>query len=193
MTTKKKIIIKESTCSEKGKEKLTCVTCGHESERSIAKLPHTEGEWITTREATWYENGLMELHCAACNDVIDSKYIELSDEEKESLYKKQCEKYSYKTIARNPDKYMFEYGYVYGEVVQVIEDGNDYTLRIAMNGDYSSMILVTYERPASQDRILEDDMVKLYGMWMGTCTYESTSGKSITIPYFMCEYLDIQY
>ena len=182
----------EATCSQKGLAEGKCVRCGLLQERWIDKLPHTAGEWEIIKEATIYAKGVKRTICTVCEEVLEEKEFELSDEERKKLYMAQCQKYSYNTIARNPDAYKGEMGYVYGKVIQVMEDGNEYTLRVAINGSYSQVILVAYTKPAKADRILEDDYVKMYGIWSGTYTYEAVSGASITVPLFLCEYLDIQ-
>lgn len=182
----------EPTCQTSGVSSAICVRCTEELEREIEILSHTESEWIVVSQATSTENGLRQITCTACGSVLSKEEIIPTDEEREQMYKNECGKYSYETIARNPDKYKGEKGYVYGKVIQVIEDGNDYTLRVAMNGSYSSVILVSYTKPAEDDRILEDDWVKMYGVWYGTYTYKSTLGASITVPLYFCRYLDIQ-
>lgn len=184
--------VTESTCSQKGLAEGKCVRCDQTQEQKLDKLPHTEGEWTILKEATISQKGLKQTKCTVCEEILDEEEFELSAEERETQYKAQCQKFSYNTIARNPDGYKGEMGYVYGRVIQVMEDGNDYTLRVAMNGSYSQVILVSYTKPPKAARILEDDYVKMYGIWSGTYTYEAVSGASITIPLFLCEYLDIQ-
>lgn len=36
---------------------------------------HTEGEWVVTKEATCYTEGAKEMHCAKCDEVIDTEVI----------------------------------------------------------------------------------------------------------------------
>lgn len=182
----------EATCQECGTAAAECNRCGETIEKEIEKLPHTEGKWQVVTAATSSTDGLQQTVCKVCGTVVQEEKIVPTAEEREALYKKECAKLSYDTIARNPEKYKGEKGYVYGRVIQVIEDGNDYTLRVAMNGSYSAVILVSYTKPAEDDRILEDDYVRMYGEWYGTYTYEATSGASITVPLYYCKYLDIQ-
>lgn len=184
--------VSEPTCQSTGIATATCTRCNTPLEKEIDALPHTESNWNVVEKATSDANGLRQMTCTVCGKLLKEEEIIPTDEEREQLYKNECETYSYDTIARNPDKYKGEKGYVYGKVIQVIENGNDYTLRVAMNGSYSSVILVSYTKPAKNDRILEDDWVKMYGTWYGTYTYESTMGASITVPLFFCKYLYIQ-
>lgn len=186
------ITVTEPTCQASGSATATCVRCNAILEKEIDALPHTQSEWAVVTKPTSNANGLRQISCTVCGDILEEEEIIPTDEERKQLYKDECEKYSYDTIARNPDKYKNEKGYVYGKVIQVIESGNNYTLRVAMNGSYSAVILVTYTKPAEDDRILEDDWVKMYGVWYGTYTYESTMGASITVPLYLCKYLTIQ-
>ena len=181
------------SCSEEGLETAACSACNEVFEQAIDKLPHTEGEWVTVKEATSSADGERELPCTVCGEAIKTEKIKLTDEEKKALFKKECKDYSYNTIARNPDAYLLEKGHVRGKVIQVLEDGDEYTLRVNMNGTYGNTILVSYTKQSSKEnRILEDDYVDMYGHWMGTYTYESVMGSSITVPLFFCTYLDIR-
>ena len=43
----------------------------------------------------------------------------------------------------------------------------------------------------NESRILEDDIINMYGTLNGTKTYDSVLGSSITIPYLIAEYIDV--
>ena len=90
---------------------------------------------------------------------------------------------SYEQIARTPDDYYFEKVKFSGKVVQVME-GEDTTnqLRVAINDNYDTIMLVEYEKDILDSRVLEDDYINIYGFSMGVITYESTMGGNITIP-----------
>lgn len=185
------VIQEESTCSKEGKESGVCLRCGKTVNRRIKLKGHTRGTWQITKEPSSSEEGIRVLKCSVCGKIIEKEHYELTAEELKQLYKNECKNYDYNTIARNPDDYKGHKGHVSGKVVQVIESENEYMLRIAMNGSHSNIILVTYIKPVGADRILDDDWVNIYGIWMGTSTYESVLGASITIPLFNAEYLDI--
>ena len=58
---------------------------------------------------------------------------------------------------------------------------------------YEDTILVKYKySSSSESRILEDDIITLYGKSMGTYTYESVLGSPITVPYIDAMYIDIK-
>lgn len=90
---------------------------------------------------------------------------------------------SFDSLARTPDQYESKNIQLTGKVLQVIEGDDENNLRVAVNGDYNDVVLVEYFRGIMLGtRVLEDDKVTLYGISMGTTTYESTMGADITIP-----------
>lgn len=99
---------------------------------------------------------------------------------------------NFKEISRDPNAYKGQYYTFSGKVLQVME-GSDYggttstTLRIATQRNYDDVVCVTYERPNSDKRILEDDRVTVYGECAGLYTYTAVMGNSITLPKFEAE------
>lgn len=185
-------VIKKATCTEEGQEEGYCNLCNHTVTQTIPKIDHKPGKWKTTKQATIQSDGKREKRCTVCNEVVKEETVKITKDE----YKNECKTYSYSTIARNPNKYKGEYGKFSGKVIQVIEDdlysiAVSYTLRVALNGDYNNVILVTYVANSDDDHILEDDRINLYGEIQGSYTYESTMGASITVPYVEAKYIDI--
>ena len=111
-------------------------------------------------------------------------------------YRKSCKKISYKKLARKPDKYTGKNIRIYGKVVQVMEDGNDVELRVATKDDgygyYDDVVYVLYTYSKSDSKILEDDMVKVYGVSTGTISYQSTMSGTITIPSMVAQQIKVQ-
>lgn len=99
---------------------------------------------------------------------------------------------TYNQLARNPEKYEGEKIKFSGKVVQVIEndDESETEIRLAVNGDYDSIILVGYENDIVSSRILEDDTITFYGTSVGTISYDSTLGGKITIPAAIANKID---
>ena len=121
-------------------------------------------------------------------------------------YKKACKKYAYKDIARNPNDYKGKLAKFTGQVVQVQESSflgvESVNLRVNVTAEenqfadggylYSDTVYVTYYRTdESESRILEDDIVTIYGELTGIETYTSVTGASISIPSMTAEYIDI--
>lgn len=100
---------------------------------------------------------------------------------------------TYDDLARTPDKYKYKRITFQGKVVQVMEDDeNDQTqIRLATKNGYDDVILVAFDRSIVNTRVLEDDIIRFYGISAGLITYESTMGGNITIPAASAEKIKI--
>ncbi|RSX52154.1 tcdA-E operon negative regulator [Bifidobacterium goeldii] len=109
-------------------------------------------------------------------------------EESDDQFKASTQDISYEELARNPDANKYKRVHFRGKIVQVMEDELSVQYRISVEQtDYGSwdsnkVIYVTYIRTGNDNRLLEDDIVELWGTSNGTITYESTLGGHITIP-----------
>lgn len=120
--------------------------------------------------------------------------------EKEAIEKKKKEEkkktmasfkeVSYKKLARDPDKYLASKIKLSGKIIQVIEGTDSTQYRMAVNGNYDSIVLLEISSDKLKRRILENDQVTVRGLSLGTMTYESTMGGNITIPACMVEYFN---
>lgn len=111
-------------------------------------------------------------------------------------YIASCKTYKYKDIARNPDKYYGKRAKFKGEVVQVIEGYLDITLRVDVTkgkyGIYTDTMYVVYTpKSSTESRILEDDIITIYGELAGIETYETVMGAKVRIPRIDAEYITI--
>ena len=71
---------------------------------------------------------------------------------------------------------------VYGKVLQAMEDGKAYTLRVAINDDYDKIILVSIPSEYNNRVIAEDDHITLYGLVKGRQSYETVFKSTKTLP-----------
>lgn len=95
-------------------------------------------------------------------------------------------------LARTPDAYKGKDISVSGKVLQVVEGGESYNLRVATDGNYGDVVLVVYSPSImGGTRILEDDNVTILGASMGTITYETTMGANKTIPGILADSIQI--
>lgn len=120
-----------------------------------------------------------------------------SKKKEEKEFKESCKKYTFKEIARNPEKYVGKKMKFTGEVIQVSEgwfDSVDIRLNITKNeyGWYEDTIYCTYTYKEGEGKILEDDIVTIYGTCEGDYTYTSVMGASITLPKINIEYITIK-
>ena len=58
-----------------------------------------------------------------------------------------------------------------------------------MDGNYDHIVYVTASGVKTAGKILEDDMVTVYGKCSGETTYESVMGASITLPSVEAKYI----
>lgn len=90
--------------------------------------------------------------------------------------------YTYDQLARNPDTYIGSKIKINGKVLQTGEDGDLCYARIAMNSNYDTVVFVIYEKDLLGYKLLDDDIVTVYGTSLGEYSYEAVSGATITIP-----------
>ena len=111
-------------------------------------------------------------------------------------YIASCKTYKYKDIARNPDKYEGKKARFKGKVVQVVDDYFETILRVNVTkgkyGIYTNTIYVVYTpKSESESRILEDDIITIYGELNGIETYDTVMGSKVSIPRIDAEYITI--
>jgi hypothetical protein len=187
-------VITEPTCTKSGEAQGVCTSCGKTVTTTIDATGHTEGKFAVETKATYWSAGKKVKRCTVCDEILETKEYELSDEEKEEDFKADCTSCSYEDLARDPDAFMGENVKVTGEVIQVLEDGNICELRINITKKrwgYTDTIYVSYVRKDGESRILEDDVVTVWGWGEGNISYTSILGQTITLPYVDAEYLSI--
>lgn len=138
------------------------------------------------------------------NEVLkqEKQKKELEEKEKEEQEKQafisSCQTYTFEQMARNPDKFKGTNVKLTGEVVQVIDGFASKSLRvnITKNGRYSTYytdtIYVNYMPKEGEDKILEDDIITIYGTAQGEYSYTSTIGTTITLPFVSGKYIILE-
>lgn len=110
-------------------------------------------------------------------------------------YKAQCVVVSYDDLARETEKYVGTKVHLTGEVVQVIEEGANMIYRINVTktefGFYEDTIWVNYSLKPGEKRILENDIVELWGEVKGRRTYTAVLGQKITIPEINARHIEV--
>ncbi len=130
-------------------------------------------------------------------DIIPNEEVTFTMDDVIQAYKDSCVPYTYEEIARNPEKVKDNLAVVEGQVIQVVEDGNTVRLRLNITpigyGFYEDTIFVNYYREdENEDRILEDDIIKVYGRLNGLTSYTALFGQDVTLPEIIAKYVDIQ-
>lgn len=91
---------------------------------------------------------------------------------------------TYSQLARTPDDYKGQKVKFSGKVLQVQEGLFSDVIRLGVNGSYDNVLWLSIPSTAtkSNERILEDDYITIYGVANGIKTYETVLGASISIP-----------
>lgn len=114
---------------------------------------------------------------------------------KEEAEKKEKQGYNtgitYSQLARTPDEYEGEKVKFSGEVVQISEGLLSDTIRLAVGGDYDNILYLTVPFGTTEERILEDDYITIYGVSEGITTYTTVLGASISIPSVSVDKIDM--
>ncbi len=190
------VIKTETSCSKPGEKIFTCSVCGFEKHEVIPTVAHTPGEWEIVSQATATTKGKKAQKCSVCGATILEEEFEKSAAEVKSDYISNCANYTYNEISRNPDNYKGKYAHFKGEIIQSMESGDSYTFRVNVSRTsygWTDTILVSYtKKEASESRLLEDDVVDLYGILGGTYTYETVMGNEMTIPLLYAEYVELR-
>lgn len=119
-------------------------------------------------------------------------------EQEEKNFKASCQTYTFEQMARNSDNVKGKNIKVTGEVIQVMSDSYSTNLRvnITKNGTYSTYytdtIYVVYYPKSGEDKILEDDIITIYGTSQGDCSYTTILGATVTLPNIKAEYITIE-
>lgn len=101
----------------------------------------------------------------------------------------------YLDLARNPDKHKSLRVEYIGKVSYVTEMGNKVTLLVDVSRDeygiWSDGLYINYERSNGEDRILENDIITIWGTVQGLKTYTAVLGHSVSLPEINAKYIFI--
>lgn len=99
---------------------------------------------------------------------------------------------TYSQLARNPDDYKDGKVKFKGKVLQIMEDSkHDYIqMRFAVDGNYDEVLYCEYQKDIVSQRILEDDIITIYGVSYGLYTYKTAIGSQKTIPGVIINKID---
>ena len=103
---------------------------------------------------------------------------------------------TYEQLARTPDKYKKKKVYFIGAVVEVVEKGSENLMLLSVhktNGKFDTdQILYCVYKPSIIDyRLLEKDIVTIYGVSTGITTYQAVNGRTISIPSVKIEKIEL--
>lgn len=135
---------------------------------------------------------IVEVNQATEDQLAQEKAQKEAEEEAkkeaEEEAKRQAESQKYETgltweqIAR--EGRVGELGKFEGKIVQVMSGSGFTQYRVAINGNYDTIMLIEVLDGISSEVLLEDDYVYFKGMSMGQYTYTTVLGSEMTIPSF---------
>ena len=109
-------------------------------------------------------------------------------------WKESAEEIPYQTLFRYAEEHKGKSVYYRGKVIQVIENGNDFQLRVNVTkgeyGQWDDTVFLRYDD--APVRILGEDIIAFVGTMNGTITYETVLGGEVTIPDITVLYLIIE-
>lgn len=97
---------------------------------------------------------------------------------------------TYDQLARTPDDYVGQKVKFSGKVIQVMEGSGKVQIRLAVNKDYDTVLYGEYKKDIISSRVLENDIITVYGTSIGLLSYQSTMGGTITIPSIKIDKID---
>ena len=182
------------------KNLIYCEKCGFRFSKKIKKCP----QCCTKHSQRFYNKWWFWLFVVivifafypAQNNIedvnIQSEQTAISEDE----YKSNCGTVNYTDVARNPNNYIGESVVFKGKVVQIQENGNNVILRVNVTegeyGIWDDTLYIEYKRKSeNESRVLEDDIITVYGKMNGIKNYQAVMGNQISIPYLLAEYIDI--
>ena len=99
---------------------------------------------------------------------------------------------TYSQLARSPDQYKGKKVKFTGKVLQILEGDDENQMRLATKGNYDDVVYCGYDPSILDVRILEDDTIVIYGVSLGTLSYESTMGKQVTLPAIWVDRIELK-
>jgi hypothetical protein len=109
-------------------------------------------------------------------------------------YKSQSKNIAYDELARDPDKYKSTKVKFTGKIVQIQDNGSNIILRVNVTkGEYNiykDTIWVNYSYSPNEKKLLENDIVNIWGESKGTKSYQSVLGGQITIPEVNARFIE---
>lgn len=152
----------------------------------VAVSPSTSTTSSTSASKT--DKPTSEVANSSSTESSDSEDVTFDSEFKEDSTPKEVNPadyntgITYDTLARTPDEHIGNKVTLSGEIVQVIEGDDASQYRMAVDQDYDKMVLIEVPTDQLSSRILENDLITIYGVSQGTVDYESTIGGTITVP-----------
>lgn len=164
-------------------------------DQKAAELAKAETEMIAAEKAA--KKAREEKAAAEAKEKAEAERKAAEEAKKRAEEEKKGYKtgITYDQLARNPEEYRGKKVMFKGEVLQVSEVDSEIQIRLATKankwGGYSdNVIYVYFDKSLLSGRILEDDIITIYGIARGLHTYTTVLGASVTLPLIEVEKID---
>lgn len=97
---------------------------------------------------------------------------------------------TYEQLARTPDDFVTQKVKFTGKAVQVLYEDDIAVIRLAVDSDYDHMLYCMFDPSITPSRILEDDIITVYGASTGMYSYTSVLNATISIPSVLVDKID---
>lgn len=193
------------------KEMMYCKTCGKEIAKNAKVCPNCGARIKAPIYKKWWfwliiiliitSNTTNNVNQNKVTQTTSGDLIETNKETQPQIseedYKAMCDTYNYKDIARNPNNYKNKYMKFTGQVIQTSETWGTVTIRVNVTKNeydfWEDTVYATYKySDENESKILEDDIVTIYGICKGDKTYTSVLGSNVTIPSIEVKYWDLK-
>jgi len=155
-----------------------------------AGFPTVEA-WRAAQEAE--RKSQAELKAARAAGYADAAAFEAALNERADLDRRATSP-SYDDLARNPVQHNGEVVRLVGRVIEAVYDAAGATLRIEItktNYGWKDVILCVYQPVSEQEpRTLQNDVVKLWGIFNGIASYPTISGQAAQVPKISARFLE---
>lgn len=183
----------------------TCKHCGAEIAKSAKVCPVCGGKnKKPIFKRVWFWLLIILLVLFGLMIAGSGNQYKLSNdagEMSEKDFKDACQEYDYKDLMRNADSLKGNKIVVTGEVVQVVyesEEGNSESQYRVSTGKeeyddgYFDDDIVLYYKRGDSPKLIEDDIVTIYGELSGTEEYTTILGAKVTVPVVTGVYVTIE-
>lgn len=98
---------------------------------------------------------------------------------------------SFEDLARTPDKFIGSRVTFTGNVIQ-IQGKDELQIRLAVNGDYSQVVLAVGQPGLVRKKLLKNDWISISGTAAGSYTYQSVGGTGVTVPLILADKIELK-
>ena len=89
------------------------------------------------------------------------------------------------------DDYIGQKVRITGKVLQVLQDGNKTTAKIAVDNDPNKIIVGTYTTKLSNIMIFDNDIITICGVYNGIRNYNTVLGNTLSIPSISVDKIEL--